>query len=121
MPWRDLEHEDIYGMEPGEVFWRPRTWAGGGPLYIVYGPLLYGCTTIMYEGKPSVRGPGAFWRVISEHGVSALFTAPTAFRLSRRNPNGEYLKKYELSKFRTLFLAVNGSIPTPTMGERHAG
>ncbi len=98
----------IYGMEPGEVFWAASDvgWVVGHS-YIVYGPLLYGCTTIMYEGKPvGTPDPGAFWRVISEHGVSALFTAPTAFRaIKKEDPNGEYLKKYDLSKFRTLFLA----------------
>jgi propionyl-CoA synthetase len=98
----------IYGMEPGEVFWAASDvgWVVGHS-YIVYGPLLYGCTTIMYEGKPvGTPDPGAFWRVISEHGVSALFTAPTAFRaIKKEDPNGEHLKKYDLSKFRTLFLA----------------
>ncbi|MCU0844324.1 MAG: propionyl-CoA synthetase [Spirochaetes bacterium] len=98
----------IYGMKPGEVFWAASDvgWVVGHS-YIVYGPLLYGCTTIMYEGKPvGTPDPGAFWRVISDHGVSALFTAPTAFRaIKKEDPNGEYLKKYDLSKFRTLFLA----------------
>ncbi len=98
----------IYGMEPGEVFWAASDvgWVVGHS-YIVYAPLLYGCTTIMYEGKPvGTPDPGAFWRVIAEHGVSALFTAPTAFRaIKKEDPNGEYLKKYDLSKFRTLFLA----------------
>ena len=98
----------IYGVEPGEVFWAASDvgWVVGHS-YIVYGPLLYGCTTIMYEGKPvGTPDPGAFWRVISEHKVSALFTAPTAFRaIKKEDPNGEYLKKYDLSAFRTLFLA----------------
>jgi propionyl-CoA synthetase len=78
-----------------------------GHSYIVYAPLLAGCTTILYEGKPvGTPDPGAFWRVISEHGVKALFTAPTAFRaIKRDDPNGEYLKKYDLSKFKYLFLA----------------
>ncbi|HSV97453.1 MAG TPA: propionyl-CoA synthetase [Spirochaetota bacterium] len=100
--------KNIYGMEPGDVFWAASDvgWVVGHS-YIVYGPLLYGCTTIMYEGKPvGTPDPGAFWRVISDHGVSALFTAPTAFRaIKKEDPNGEYLKKYDLSKFRTLFLA----------------
>jgi len=98
----------IYGVEPGEVFWAASDvgWVVGHS-YIVYGPLLYGCTTIMYEGKPvGTPDPGAFWRVISEHNVSVLFTAPTAFRaIKKEDPNGEYMKKYDLSKFRTLFLA----------------
>ncbi len=98
----------IYGVEPGEVFWAASDvgWVVGHS-YIVYGPLLYGCTTIVYEGKPvGTPDPGAFWRVISEHNVSVLFTAPTAFRaIKKEDPNGEYMKKYDLSNFRTLFLA----------------
>ncbi len=100
--------KNIYGMEPGEVYWAASDvgWVVGHS-YIVYGPLIYGCTTILYEGKPvGTPDPGAFWRVISEHNVSVLFTAPTAFRaIKRDDPNGEFVKKYDLSNFRTLFLA----------------
>ncbi|MBP7734869.1 MAG: propionyl-CoA synthetase [Spirochaetes bacterium] len=98
----------IYGMNPGEVFWAASDvgWVVGHS-YIIYAPLLYGCTTIMYEGKPvGTPDPGAFWRVINEHDVKVLFTAPTAFRaIKKEDPNGEHLKKYDLSKFRYLFLA----------------
>ena len=98
----------LYGMNPGEVYWAASDvgWVVGHS-YIVYAPLFYGCTTIVYEGKPvGTPDPGAFWRVISQHGVSVLFTAPTAFRaIKKEDPRGEYLKKYDLSKFRYLFLA----------------
>jgi propionyl-CoA synthetase len=100
--------KNIYGVEPGEVFWAASDlgWAVGHS-YIVYGPLLHGNTTILYEGKPvGTPDPGAFWRVIAQHDVSALFTAPTAFRaIKREDPAAEYLKQYDLKKFRTLFLA----------------
>ncbi len=98
----------IYGMEPGDVFWAASDigWAVGHS-YIVYGPLLYGCTSILYEGKPvGTPDPGAFWRVISQHKVKALFCAPTAFRaIKKEDPSGEHLKKYDLSHFKYLFLA----------------
>lgn len=98
----------IYGMEPGEVFWAASDvgWVVGHS-YIVYGPLLYGCTTVLYEGKPvGTPDAGAFWRVIEEHGVSVLFTAPTAFRaIKRDDPNAEHLKRYDIGKLRALFLA----------------
>jgi propionyl-CoA synthetase len=100
--------KNIYGVDPGEVYWAASDvgWVVGHS-YIVYGPLLHGCTTILYEGKPvGTPDPGAFWRVISEHGVSTLFTAPTAFRAIRQqDPDAEYMGKYDLSHFRTLFLA----------------
>jgi len=100
--------DHIYGVQPGEVFWAASDvgWVVGHS-YIVYGPLLHGCTTLVYEGKPvGTPDPGAFWRVISEYGVSVMFTAPTAFRaIKREDPNAEYLKKYDLSHFRALFLA----------------
>jgi propionyl-CoA synthetase len=100
--------KNIYGVEPGEVFWAASDlgWAVGHS-YIVYGPLLHGNTTILYEGKPvGTPDPGAFWRVISQHDVSVLFTAPTAFRAIKREDHaGEYLRQYEPKKFRTLFLA----------------
>ncbi len=100
--------KNIYGMQPGEVFWAASDigWVVGHS-YIVYAPLFYGCTSILYEGKSvGTPDPGAFWRVISEHGVSVLFCAPTAFRAIRKeDPGGEYIKKYDLSGFRMLFLA----------------
>ena len=100
--------KNIYGMEPGEVYWAASDigWVVGHS-YIVYAPLFYGCTTIIYEGK-SIGTPdaGAFWRVIAEHGVSVLFCAPTAFRAIRKeDPDGLLIKKYDLSRFRMLFLA----------------
>jgi propionyl-CoA synthetase len=98
----------LYGVEPGDVYWAASDvgWVVGHS-YIIYGPLLAGCTTVMYEGKPvGTPDPGAFWRVISQHKVNVLFTAPTAFRaIKREDPRGEFLKKYDLSNFRTLFLA----------------
>ncbi len=97
-----------YGVEPGEVYWAASDlgWAVGHS-YIVYGPLIHGNTTILYEGKPvGTPDPGAFWRVISQHGVRAFFTAPTAFRAIRRDdPEGEHVRRYDLSCLRTLFLA----------------
>ncbi len=105
LPWT-MKH--VYDVEPGDVYWAASDvgWVVGHS-YIVYGPLLYGCTTIMFEGKPiGTPDPGAFWRVISEHGVKALFTAPTAFRaIKKEDPKGDYLKKYDLSGFKYLFLA----------------
>jgi propionyl-CoA synthetase len=78
-----------------------------GHSYIVYGPLLYGCTTILYEGKPvGTPDPGAFWRVIEDYKVGVMFTAPTAFRaIKREDPRGEYVKKYDHSHLKALFLA----------------
>ena len=100
--------KNVYNIEPGEVFWAASDlgWAVGHS-YIVYGPLFNGNTTVLYEGKPvGTPDPGAFWRLISQHGVRALFTAPTAFRaIKREDPDGEYIRKYDLSSFRTLFLA----------------
>jgi propionyl-CoA synthetase len=104
----DWSMKNVYGIQPGEVYWAASDvgWVVGHS-YIVYGPLIYGATTILYEGKPiGTPDPGAFWRVISEHNVSVMFTAPTAFRaIKREDPTGEFVKKYDLSKFRTLFLA----------------
>ncbi len=98
----------IYDSQPGEVYWAASDvgWVVGHS-YIVYGPLLNGNTTILYEGKPvGTPDPGAFWRVISQHGVSTLFTAPTAFRaIKREDPDGAHIGKYDLSQFRALFLA----------------
>jgi propionyl-CoA synthetase len=99
---------NIYDTHPGEVFWAASDvgWVVGHS-YIVYAPLLTGCTTILYEGKPvGTPDPGAFWRVISEHQVKALFTAPTAFRaIKKEDPGGEHIRRYDLSSFRYLFLA----------------
>jgi len=99
---------NIYDTKPGEVYWAASDvgWVVGHS-YIVYGPLLTGCTTILYEGKSvGTPDPGAFWRVISQHGVKTMFTAPTAFRaIKKEDPHGEYIKKYDLSGFRYLFLA----------------
>jgi propionyl-CoA synthetase len=104
----------IYGVAAGDVFWAASDvgWVVGHS-YIVYGPLLKGCTTILYEGKPvGTPDAGAFWRVIAEHDVKALFTAPTAFRAIRKeDPNAELLSKYDLSRFETLFLAGERTDP----------
>jgi len=102
--------KNVYGVEPGEVFWAASDvgWVVGHS-YICYAPLLHGCTTILYEGKPvGTPDAGAFWRVIAEHGVKVMFTAPTAFRaIKRDDPKGEFIGKYDLpgAGFRALFLA----------------
>ncbi|RUM35634.1 MAG: propionyl-CoA synthetase [Desulfobulbus sp.] len=100
--------KNIYNIEPGDVFWSASDvgWVVGHS-YIVYAPLLYGATTVVYEGKPiGTPDAGAFWRVISEHKVKAMFTAPTAFRaIKKEDPDGVLLKKYDLSNYETLFLA----------------
>jgi propionyl-CoA synthetase len=100
--------KQIYDVEPGEVYWAASDvgWVVGHS-YIVYAPLFHGCTTVLYEGKPvGTPDAGAFWRVISEHGVSTLFTAPTAFRAIRQqDPGGGHIGRYQLSGFRALFLA----------------
>ncbi|MGN6719272.1 MAG: propionyl-CoA synthetase [Candidatus Binatia bacterium] len=100
--------QHIYGVEPGEVYWAASDvgWVVGHS-YIVYAPLFNGNTTVLYEGKPvGTPDAGAFWRVVSQHGVKVLFTAPTAFRaIKREDPSGDFIRKYDLSGFRTLFLA----------------
>jgi propionyl-CoA synthetase len=100
--------EHIYDTGPGEVFWAASDvgWVVGHS-YIVYAPLLAGCATVLYEGKPvGTPDAGAFWRVVAEHKVKTMFTAPTAFRAIRReDPSGEHLGKYDLSGLRYLFLA----------------
>jgi propionyl-CoA synthetase len=100
--------KNIYDVGPGEVFWAASDvgWVVGHS-YIVYGPLLAGATTIMFEGKPvGTPDAGVFWRVIQDHKVKALFTAPTAIRAIKREDHpGDHLKKYDLSHFKTLFLA----------------
>src|SRR5689334_3238984 len=99
---------NIYDTRPGEVFWAASDvgWVVGHS-YIVYAPLLTGCTTVMYEGKPvGTPDAGAFWRVVAQHGVSTMFTAPTAIRAIRRDdPKGEHLARHDLSGLRALFLA----------------
>ncbi|MGD8859884.1 MAG: propionyl-CoA synthetase [Myxococcales bacterium] len=106
--------EEIYGMQPGEVFWAASDigWVVGHS-YIVYAPLLLGCTTVLYEGKPvGTPDAGAFWRVIAEHDVRTLFTAPTAFRAIRKeDPEGALIGDYALSRFRSLFLAGERADP----------
>jgi propionyl-CoA synthetase len=116
---------NIYGVEPGEVYWAASDlgWAVGHS-YIVYGPLFHGNTTVLYEGKPvGTPDPGAFWRVIAQHGVHAFFTAPTAFRAIRRDdPAGEHVRPYGLGKLRTLFLAGERCDPaTLEWAERQLG
>ncbi|MDJ0776368.1 MAG: propionyl-CoA synthetase [Gammaproteobacteria bacterium] len=98
----------IYDIEPGDVYWAASDvgWVVGHS-YIVYGPLIHGCTTVLYEGKPIMTpDAGAFWRVIAEHGVKALFTAPTAFRaIKKEDPEAELAKQYDLSCLQTIFAA----------------
>ncbi|MBV8747976.1 MAG: propionyl-CoA synthetase, partial [Xanthobacteraceae bacterium] len=109
---------NLYGIEPGEVYWSASDvgWVVGHS-YIVYAPLLHGCTTILYEGKPvGTPDAGAFWRVIAEHGAVALFTAPTAFRaIKKEDPQAKLIARYDLSKFRTLFLAGERADPDTVM------
>jgi len=99
---------NVYGVEPGEVFWAASDvgWVVGHS-YIVYAPLLAGCTTVLYEGKPvGTPDAGALWRVAAQYGVAALFTAPTAIRaVKKEDPDGNLIAGYDLSKLRTLFLA----------------
>ena len=100
--------KNIFNIDPGEVFWSASDvgWVVGHS-YIVYAPLLWGATSVLYEGKPvGTPDAGAFWRVIAEHGVVTMFTAPTAFRAIRQqDPQGKLIGDYDLSKFRALFLA----------------
>jgi propionyl-CoA synthetase len=99
---------NIYDVHPGDIYWAASDvgWVVGHS-YIVYAPLLTGCTTVLYEGKPvGTPDPGAFWRVISDHSVSSLFCAPTAIRaIKRDDPEGSYLSDYDLSCLRSVFLA----------------
>jgi propionyl-CoA synthetase len=108
---------NIYGMKPDEVFWTASDvgWVVGHS-YIVYAPLIHGCTSVMYEGKPvGTPDAGAFWRVIDEHDVRVFFTAPTAFRAIRReDPDGALIGAHDLSRFRALFLAGERADP-PTV------
>jgi propionyl-CoA synthetase len=100
--------KNVYDVDPGNVFWAASDvgWVVGHS-YIVYGPLFHGNTTVLYEGKPvGTPDAGAFWRVISQHKVKVMFTAPTAFRaIKREDPTGALIKNYDLSNFKTLFLA----------------
>jgi propionyl-CoA synthetase len=117
--------QNLYGIAPGETFWAASDvgWVVGHS-YIVYGPLLHGCTTILYEGKPvGTPDAGAFWRVISEHRAAALFTAPTAFRaIKKEDPQGKLLARHDLAQFRTLFLAGERADPdTVIWAERLLG
>ena len=103
-----LSMEAVYDVRPRDVFWAASDvgWVVGHS-YIVYGPLLMGCTTVLYEGKPvGTPDPGAFWRVIEQHGVRVLFTAPTAIRaIKKEDPQGEYVREHDLLDFKYLFLA----------------
>ena len=105
---------NIYNTHPGEVYWAASDvgWVVGHS-YIVYGPLLQGCTTILFEGKPvGTPDAGTFWRVIEEHKVSTLFTAPTALRaIKKEDADGLHLKKYDISSLKTLFLAGERADP----------
>ena len=100
--------EAIYDVDPEDVYWAASDvgWVVGHS-YIVYAPLIRGCTTILFEGKPvRTPDPGAFWRVISEYNVKSFFTAPTAFRaMKKEDPKGDLIKKYDLSNLRSVFLA----------------
>jgi len=111
LKWTMKNH---YGVEPGEVYWAASDigWVVGHS-YIVYAPLLHGCTSILYEGKPvGTPDAGAFWRVIAEHKVAAMFTAPTAFRaIKKEDPPGQLIRNYDLRAFRTLFLAGERADP----------
>ena len=117
--------KNLYGIDPGEVFWAASDvgWVVGHS-YIVYAPLLHGATTVVYEGKPvGTPDAGAFWRMIEEYDIAALFTAPTAFRaIKKEDPNAEHLKRYKLKSLRTLFLAGERADPdTVQWAERILG
>ncbi|MDP5291857.1 propionyl-CoA synthetase [Oceanimonas sp. CHS3-5] len=115
----------VYNVEPNDVFWAASDvgWVVGHS-YIVYAPLIYGCTTILYEGKPvKTPDPGAFWRVCDEYGVKVLFSAPTAFRaIKKEDPNGEQLEHYLMDKLTIIFMAGERLDP-PTLEwvQRHTG
>ena len=113
----------IYNINAGDVFWAASDvgWVVGHS-YIVYGPLLQGATTIMYEGKPvGTPDAGAFWRVIEDYKVKSFFTAPTAFRaIKKEDPEGEFFKKYDLSSLEALYLAGERADPaTIKWAEKH--
>jgi len=106
--------KNIYNIDPDDVWWSASDigWIVGHS-YIVYAPLFHGCTTVLFEGKPvGTPDAGVFWRIISEHKVKSLFTAPTAFRaIKKEDPNGNFFKKYNLSSFESLFLAGERADP----------
>jgi propionyl-CoA synthetase len=110
--------KNLYGVDPGEVYWAASDvgWVVGHS-YIVYAPLLHGCTTILYEGKPiGTPDAGAFWRVIAEHKCVTMFTAPTAFRaIKKEDPDAKLLAQYDLSHLRALFLAGERADPDTVM------
>ncbi|MGE0151425.1 MAG: propionyl-CoA synthetase [Reyranellaceae bacterium] len=111
----------LYGVDPGDVFWAASDvgWVVGHS-YIAYGPLLYGATSVLFEGKPvGTPDAGTYWRVIAEHKVKALFTAPTAFRAIRKeDPEAKFVGKYDLSQFERLYLAgERGDPPTIAWAE----
>ena len=114
---------NIFGVDPGEVYWAASDlgWVVGHS-YIVYAPLIHGNTTVLFEGKPvGTPDAGAYWRVISQHRVACLFTAPTSFRaIKREDPNGEFLRKYDRSSFRALFLAGERLDPDTLRWAEHA-
>ncbi len=117
--------KNLYGIDPGEVFWAASDvgWVVGHS-YIVYGPLLHGATTVVYEGKPiGTPDAGAFWRMIEDYKIAALFTAPTAFRaIKKEDPNALHLRRYDLTGLRTLFLAGERADPdTVQWAERILG
>ena len=100
--------KNIYGVDPGEVYWAASDvgWVVGHS-YIVYAPLFHGCTTVLYEGKPvGTPDAGAFWRVISEHQVACMFTAPTAIRaIKKEDPDGKLIREFKLDCLKSQFLA----------------
>ncbi len=106
--------KNIYNVDPGDVFWAASDvgWVVGHS-YICYGPLIHGNTTIVFEGKPvGTPDAGTFWRMIEEHNIRALFTAPTAFRaIKREDPKGEEVRKYDVSSLKALFLAGERADP----------
>ena len=106
--------KNVYDIDPGDTFWAASDvgWVVGHS-YIVYAPLFHGCTTILFEGKPvGTPDAGTFWRIIADHGVKALFTAPTAFRAIRKeDPKAELISKYDLSTFEVLYLAGERADP----------
>ena len=115
--------KNIYNVDPGEVFWAASDvgWVVGHS-YICYGPLIAGCTTIVFEGKPvGTPDAGTFWRVIEEHQVHSFFTAPTALRaIKREDPNGELVRNYDLTGLRVLYLAGERADPdTILWAQRH--
>jgi propionyl-CoA synthetase len=117
--------KNIYNIDAGDVYWAASDvgWVVGHS-YIVYAPLFNGSTTVLFEGKPvGTPDAGAFWRVISQHKVKTMFTAPTAFRaIKQQDPNGELIKNYDLSNFKYLFLAGERLDPdTLRWAERHLG